>query len=165
MKYIKKAILILILFFLACALFFVLFFKFECGEENVKDILSPESGIRVVHQIVNCGATTDYSTSIIVYSGKLNYKTSNVFSLKGYHSDDINLSWGLDNSLRIDYYGSPIYIRRVAFSHKEPSVKIYINGELLDLEKVKQIENAIIKQQQEYGLILEDGEKWIDVNN
>ncbi len=100
----KKAIVILsiigVTFTIIC-IWFVYFFNLagDCGIEIKKESLSDDGKYIAKVQVVNCGATTDFVTWIIIKDIQ-NNKEQRMIVIKGDHSGDCELNWDQPRMLR-----------------------------------------------------------------
>lgn len=89
---------------------------FDCADTVNHEVSSPRK--RFVAAVVerDCGATTDYSTLVIVRRTEepLDAKTqSPVFVIKG--RNDVQVVWGDDNDLAVNYQSGETFKRETAY--------------------------------------------------
>lgn len=163
----KKVLKITTILMATLALLIVVVWNFTgsmCGIELFNKITSPNSNFVAIHEMVDCGATTNHVTSIFVEKKHSLPKKINIFALNGYYDEGrISLKWENENTLRIDYSGKPIDIRKINFSIRDIKVRIYINNEELTADRLRQIEKEIVDDQASYNIFLPEGKQWIEV--
>lgn len=74
--------------------------KSLCGVDIVGEYSSPTGKYSIQHTIKNCGATTDFVTSLYLGSPK-----GKVISIKGAHEQDLSVKWIDDYNIIVNYTG------------------------------------------------------------
>lgn len=127
--------------------------------------MSPDSKYKVVHQMVDCGATTNSSTSVLIYRASFPYFPSNILGFDGEYADkELVVNWDTPSNLRIYFTGESTDIRKIAFHAKGVEVEVYENGSQLNYQRVEDIEKEIVKEQTTYNVVLPQGSRWIEVS-
>jgi hypothetical protein len=101
-----------------------------CRNDVVESLPSPDGRFKVVIFVRNCGATTDYSTHVLILSSQeqvTHADTGNVFVADSNHGGvgtsfvgalDVRARWSNSNSLVISHpQGSRIYLKEGSFKH------------------------------------------------
>jgi hypothetical protein len=119
---------------------------------------------RIGRARVDCGATTNHATAVLVHRKWWPTLASNVLDLDGkYTQDNLKLNWESPNTLRIDFSGRATDLRRVAFRTQGANIIVYENGNKLSVERLEEIEKEIVKEQANYKIVLPEGRHWIEI--
>ena len=101
--------------------------KLLCDSDNLHEYKSP-SGTYTIHQtVMDCGATTDFVTSLNV--GLL--KTQ-IISIKGEHENDLSVKWIDDKNIIVNYTGDPELIYN--YKTEVSGIKIHYKSGEQDLK-------------------------------
>lgn len=101
-----------------------------CSTEIIGQIPSPNGKHNISWIIINCGATTDYETTI-----KLDSNRRGLFQIKGSHdSRDLEVTWLSDNQLKINYDGNLSLIRHFSTTSDDVTVEYFSKKTPISIE-------------------------------
>ena len=127
--------------------------------------VSPDGKYKVVHQMADCGATTNFNTTALLYRSSFPFFPSSILGLDGKYTDkEVAINWESNSKLRVDFTGRSTDIRKIAFHARGIEIEIYENGNKLTPQHVGDIEAAIVKEQATYKISLPEGSHWIEVS-
>lgn len=119
----------LVVMYIAIGVYY--FDKNLCSDEVLERLGSSDKDYHAVVNVRNCGATTDYVTSVQI-------EGNSVLVIKGYHKNDLSIRWEWKNRLVIEYSGKNDLIHSVKYNYEDAKIELiqspeswieYINAE------------------------------------
>ena len=120
------------LIFIILIIFFIIgISKFRdgfCGNQIINKYPSFSGKKVITENILNCGATTDFVTSL---SDSKNYA---IISIKGAHGDNLSVKWVDENNVIINYIGDPELIYSYKNKISDTNFVYKNNDKFLDIK-------------------------------
>lgn len=121
------AVLIFLLGIWVYARYYFDFLGGDCSYKIHSELTSQSNVYNAREVVANCGATTDFSTQVIIKNNQTGAEQI-VLSLKGDHTKSCNIEWDDDLSLKIGCTEDieTIYNQRKEF--EKVKINFYLNG-------------------------------------